>query len=54
MVIINFKETKEVKEAIRVAAFHGGYKNSSQLLAHAVKSFPLISKELKKGKKKVS
>lgn len=54
MVIINFKETKEVKEAVRVAAFHGGYKNSSQLLAEIVKSNPLVNKELKKLKKKVA
>lgn len=45
---INFKGTPELKEAIRRAAFHGGYKNSSELMLKIITSNKLVKTELDK------
>jgi len=51
--IINFKGTELLKEAIRIVAFNQGHSNSSRTLSEIVEGNILISKELKKLKKKV-
>lgn len=45
---INFKSEPELKEAIRRAAFHGGYKNSSELIIKVISSNKLVKTELDK------
>jgi hypothetical protein len=53
-VIINAKGTKQLKEAIRVVAFNQGHSNSSKTIVEILESNPLISKELRRTKKKVA
>lgn len=45
---INFKGTPELKEAIRRAAFHGAYKNSSELMVKIISTNKLVKTELEK------
>jgi hypothetical protein len=45
---INFKGTPELKEAIRRAAFQGGFKNSSELMVKVISINKLVKTELEK------
>lgn len=49
--IINFKQTKQFKEAVRKAAFHAGYKNISEFLNAIVSSNKFVKQQLTTGKK---
>lgn len=55
--IINFKGYKNLKEAIRLAAFHTGHKNSSQFLLSIVGKNKAVFQHLtelnKKEQKKI-
>lgn len=51
--IINFKGTKELKQAIRIAAASTGCASSSEFIKNILTENQLVSKELKKLSKKV-
>lgn len=51
--IINFKGTKELKQAIRIAAANDGCASSSEFIKNILTANDLVSKELKKLSKKV-
>ena len=53
MAIINFKGNEDLKEAIRLAAFYTGKKNSSDFIRSLVEKNSDVQKELKKLLKKV-
>lgn len=53
MEIINFKDTKELKDAVKIAAVKEGHANTSKFLSHIVRENTAVQKELKKTKKKV-
>ncbi len=53
MEIINFKGTKELKEAVRQAAFYTGKKNSSDFVRSLVQACPDVQRYLKKAEKKI-
>lgn len=49
-VLIPFKGEEELKEAIRVVAFHQGHSNSSKTVYDIIIADPKIKKELRKLK----
>jgi len=48
MAIINFKGSEDLREAIRIAAFNTGKKNSSEFLRELVEENNDVKKEIKK------
>lgn len=46
--MINFKGTKDLKEAIRIAAFVSGCKNSSEFMRKIITKNTVVKKELEK------
>lgn len=52
--IINFKADKAMREAIRKVSYDQGHSNKSRTIVDILEADPLISKELKKLRKKVA
>lgn len=52
--IINMKGTKQLKEAVRRAAFQAGYINSSQFMLAVLSENQYVKKEMKKVTKKIA
>lgn len=51
MPIINFKDTPEVRDALKIAAVKDGYEgNVSRFLSELVRQHPTVKKELGKAK----
>ena len=46
-VIINAKGTKQLKEAIRVVAYHQGHSNSSRTIVEILERDPYVARALK-------
>jgi hypothetical protein len=49
-VMINFRGSEQLAEAIRVVAFNQGHSKSSEAIRNALETNPEIAKELKKIK----
>lgn len=52
-VIINFKESQDLKEALRIASVKAGYANVSNFLSAIVRENQYVAKEMRKKFKKV-
>lgn len=53
-VVITFKGTKIMREALRMRAFEQGHSSASKTITQALLSDPLFVKELKKAEKKLA